>query len=399
MRRFVIIGAGLAGHRAATELRRHDPTAAIDLIGDEDALPYDRPPLSKDVLLGKTAGTTLKDADRYDEQAITFHRAVTATAIDRAGQTVTLSDGSALPYDALLLATGSRPRPLPEAIAGDAPVHYIRTARDAETLRDRLRKGSSLLVVGGGFIGLEVASAAIQLGCTVTVIEAAERLLARGLPALAASHIQRLHQNSGVRILTGTRLERLRRDGDAVIAETSGGEIRGDVVIAGIGALPNVELAQSVGLEVRDGIVVDGLCRTSDPLIFAAGEVTAHPVALLGGHRRLESWKVAQAQPVVAAAIMADIACEPYAELPWLWSDQYACNLQMIGAAERATQFRVRGDPDGDSWSLIGLDAEGLPVSGVAMNAGRDVSVLRRAITRGTPLPADFLEGAVDYIS
>lgn len=399
MRRFVIVGAGLAGHRAAIELRRHLPDAPIDLVGDEDALPYDRPPLSKDVLLGKVSSTTLKDADRYAELHITFHRRATATAIEPARRAVTLSNGSQLEYDALLLATGSRPRRLPEAVAGGVEVAYVRTAEDANRLRARLRAGAALLVIGGGFIGLEVAAAAAELGCTVTVIEAGDRLLARGLPAMVADHLHRLHEASGVRILTGVRLERLRRGEPMVEADTSAGTLSADVVVAGIGALPNVELAAAAGLHVADGIVVDGLCRTSDPHIFAAGEVTAHPVGLAQGHRRLESWKVAQAQPVVAAAAMAGVACEDYDELPWLWSDQHGCNLQMIGAPDRAVRFHVRGDPAGDGWTLVGLDAADRPVSGVAVNAGRDISVLRRAITRGTPLPDGFLSAEAAPVS
>ena len=224
-------------------------------------------------------------------------------------------------------------------------------------------------------------------------------MLARGLPPIAADHLHRLHSASGVRILTGVRLEQLHRSDDGVVAETSAGRITADLVLAGVGAIPNVELAAAAGIEVDDGIVVDGLCRTSESAVFAAGEVTAHPVALADGRRRLESWKVAQAQPVIAAAAMAGVACEDYAELPWLWSDQYGCNLQMIGAPDRAQRFMVRGDPAGNSWTLVGLDAHDRPVSGVAVNAGRDVSVLRRAITRGTPLPADFLADASAYLS
>ena len=399
MRRFVIVGAGLAGHRAAIELRRHAPEAAIDLVGDEDALPYDRPPLSKDVLLGKVESTTLVDADRYAELGVTFHRGTSATAVHAAARTVALNNGALLSYDALLLATGSRARHLPDAIAGDAVVTYVRTASDAAELRMQLRQGASLLVIGGGFIGLEVAAAAVELGCSVTIVEAADRLLARGLPPLVASHLQRLHETSGVRILTGVRLKRLRAVDGRTTAETSAGLLSADVVVAGIGAVPNVEIARDAGLQVDDGIVVDGLCRTSNPAIFAAGEVTAHPVALAGGRRRVESWKVAQAQPVVAAAAMAGVACEDYAELPWLWSDQYGCNLQMIGAPDRAVRFQVRGDPAADGWTLVGLDAENRPVSGVAVNSGRDISVLRRAIARGTPLPADFLNDAAPYVS
>lgn len=379
MRRYVIVGAGLAGHRGALELRRLDPEASIDLIGNEEALPYDRPPLSKDVLLGKVASTTLKDADRYDELGIRFHPGVRANSIDRAARIVGTDCGRRFPYDALLIATGSRPKRLPGLVTTGLPLCYLRTAADALRLRDQLRPGARITVVGGGFIGLEAAAAARARGCDVLLLEAADRILSRGLPVEAARYVHSLHTRNGIRIRTGVPPAQI---GEEIL--------QADAVVVGVGILPNIELAAAAGLELDDGIVVDGTCRTSDPDIYAAGEVTAHPVPFGGSRKRLESWKIAQAQPVVAAAAMTGRAGLPYAELPWLWSDQFDLNLQLLGMPERAAQFRVRGNPDSESWTLVGLDERGLPVSGVAVNAGRDIAQLRRSITRGMPLPDDF---------
>jgi len=387
MRRYVIIGAGLAGHRGALELRRLDPQASIDLIGNEEVLPYDRPPLSKDVLLGKVASTTLMDADRYEELDIRFHPGVRANSIDRSAQTVGTDRGQRFPYDALLIATGSRPRRLPGVVTTGLNLCYLRTAADAVRLRDELRPGARVAVVGGGFIGLEAAAAARARGCDVSVLESADRILSRGLPVEAARYVHSLHTRNGIRIVTGARLEEIRGHYEL---QTQTETFKADTVVVGVGILPNIELAAAAGLELDDGIVVDGTCRTADPHIYAAGEVTAHPVPFGGRRRRLESWKVAQAQPLVAASAMTGRAGLPYAELPWLWSDQFDLNLQLLGMPERAAQFRVRGNPEGASWTLVGLDEQGLPVSGVAINAGRDIAQLRRSITRGTALPEDF---------
>lgn len=394
MPHYVVIGAGIAGHRAAVELRKLDAAATIDLIGDEPSLPYDRPPLSKDVLLGKITRTTLRDADRYETLRIRFHRGVRALSIDRVARVVHAEHGLSLPYDALLLATGSRPRLLPSSIAAPGvPLCYLRTEIDAAHLREKLRPGSRVAIIGGGFIGLETAASARTAGCTVTVIETADRILSRGLLPEAARYVHRLHERNGIEILTGARLERVavNEDGSYTLF-TSSGTLHADTVVVGIGVVPNVELALEAGLHVEDGIVVDGLCRTSDPAIFAAGEVTSHTVPLLGQRRRIESWKIAQTQPVVAAAAMVGQNAAEYAEIPWLWSDQFDLNLQMLGVPERAVSFRTRGDPDGASWTIVGLDENGLPVSGLAINAGRDIALLRRAMARGSPLPEDFFQ-------
>lgn len=389
MTRYLIVGAGLAGHRAAIELRRLAPAAEITLLGEEDVLPYDRPPLSKAALQADGSHGTLKDADRYEALDIAFHASTRAVAIDREARTVRAEDGRTFGYDALLLATGSRNRRLPEALTGSTPIHYLRTHDEAARLRAALVPGARLAIIGGGFIGLEVAASAIAAGCSATLLEAGERVLSRGLPAEAAESIAAVHRSRGLEILTGVRLVALTACDGGIALQLADRRLEVDTVVAGIGIVPNVELAEAAGLAVDDGIVVDAACRTSDPHIFAAGEVTRHP----SGPRslRLESWKIAEQQPLTAAAAMTgeDAA---FRGTPWLWSDQYDFNLQMIGALDLAAQTRLKGGYADRSWTLVGFDAEARPIGAVAMNAGRDISVLRRAMERGEPLPETFFD-------
>lgn len=383
MRRFVIVGAGLAGHRAALELRAVAPQASILLIGNEERMPYDRPPLSKEILLGTAApaSTALKDADRYGETNISFLPSTTIVAVDRIGKAVVSHTGERFPYDRLLLATGSRPRRL-DYDAGSPTVHYLRTLDDALRLREGLQRARDIAVVGGGFIGLEVASAARRLGLEVTVIEAQDRLLARGVPSTLSAWMDRLHAHHGTRIL-------LRQSVSSIEPRPRGGlrlrlanqEIDADLAVIGVGIHPNVELAEACGLETGDGIVVDAQCRTSDPDIFAAGEVTRHPLAIDGSFARIESWQTASLQPAVAARSMADIDAS-YASVPWLWSDQFEHNIQVIGLPELSSRRFVRGDLASDRWTLVSVDAGGRPLGAVAVNNGRDISMIRRALSR-----------------
>ncbi|KWI26799.1 anthranilate 1,2-dioxygenase system ferredoxin--NAD(+) reductase [Burkholderia stagnalis] len=395
----VIVGAGHAARRAAEALRARDADARIVMIGAERELPYDRPVLSKDALLHDdgTQRAFVRDAAWYDAQRIDLRLGTRVDAIERDAQRVRLDDGATLPYRRLVLATGSRVRTFGGPVDAGVALHYVRTVADARALRAALAPGKHVAVLGGGFIGLEVAAAARQLGCSVTVIDPAAGLLQRALPEVVGAFAQRMHDGRGVAFLLSTLPRAIRRGacGGAVI-ETDRGEVAADVVVVGIGVVPNVELAQAAGLEVDNGVRVDSGCRTNDPAIFAAGEVTMHFNPLLGRHVRIESWQVAENQPAVAAANALG-ADETYAELPWLWSDQYDCNLQMLGlfGGERATV--VRGEPSNGAFTVFGLGEDGRLVAAAAVNAGRDIGACRRMIAAGAvPDPQRLADPSVN---
>ncbi|AOK61345.1 pyridine nucleotide-disulfide oxidoreductase [Burkholderia ubonensis] len=395
----LIVGAGHAARRTAEALRARNPDVRIVMIGAERELPYDRPALSKDALLsdGGEARAFVRDAAWYDAQRIALRLGTRVDAIERDAQRVRLDDGATLPYRRLVLATGSRVRRFGGPVDAGVPLHYVRTVADARALRAALAPGKHVAVLGGGFIGLEVAAAARQLGCAVTVIDPAARLLQRALPDVVGAFAQRMHDGRGVEFRLSALPRAIRRgaSGGAVV-ETDGGGVTADIVVVGIGVVPNVELAQAAGLDVDNGVRVDAGCRTGDPAIFAAGEVTMHFNPLLGRHVRIESWQVAENQPAVAAANALG-ANEAYAELPWLWSDQYDCNLQMLGlfGGERTTV--VRGDPSKGAFSVFGLGDDGRLVAAAAVNAGRDIGACRRMIAAdAVPDPERLADPAVN---
>ena len=396
---FVIVGAGHAARRTAEALRERDAAARIVMIGAERELPYDRPALSKDALLsdGGEQRAFIRDAAWYDAQRIELRLGTRVDEIERDARRVRLDDGATLPYARLVLATGSRVRAFGGPVDEGVVPHYVRTVADARALRAQLAPGRRVAVLGGGFIGLEVAAAARQRGCDVTVIDPAPRLLQRALPEVVGAYARQLHDAHGVNFQMATLPRAIRRGaGGGAIVETDRGDVPADIVVVGIGVVPNVELAQAAGLEVDNGIRVDAGCRTADQAIFAAGEVTMHFNPLLGRHVRIESWQVAENQPAIAAANLLG-ADETYAELPWLWSDQYDCNLQMLGlfGSERTTV--VRGDPASGPFTVFGLGDDGRIVAVAAANLGRDIGASRRLIAAGAvPDPVKLADPAVN---
>lgn len=390
MIRYVIIGAGPAGMRAAEVLRAQAADADILLIGDEPCVPYDRPPLSKVFITDglPPAKLHLKPESFYAEERIRLRLGATATTLDRAAKTVTLADGERIPYDKLLLATGCHARRLP-ALFDAARIHYLRSLADAEHIRDALTPGREIILIGGGFIGLELAASATKRGAKVTVLEALPRLMARGMPPLVADYARALHERHGVRFELEARIKSIARSpsGGAVVA-TARTDYVGDMVVAGIGAAPNTALAEAAGLAVEDGIRVDAQGRTSDPDIFAAGDATRHDNPLLGRAIRVESWQVALNQAAVVARAMAG-AGDTYAELPWLWTDQYDCNIQVLGCVDPAMEMIRRGDAGAPGFTLIGLDGEARIAVAITVNNGRDMAVLRRLATMRARVPKE----------
>jgi NADPH-dependent 2,4-dienoyl-CoA reductase/sulfur reductase-like enzyme len=380
----VIIGAGHAGGRAADALRAAGYQGSVTLVGDESHPPYERPPLSKELLFGAIPHekTYLFPEAYYAEKNITLKLGMPVTAIDRQARQVVFADKTTLPYDALLLTTGARARRLPLR-GGDGPrVFYLRDIADTFALREKLVEGTRLAIIGAGFIGLEIAATARKRGVAVTVIELATLPLARVAAPEIGEYIAQLHRGKGVDLRTGVKVTAIEEHGNELhILVEGGAPIVADYAAIGIGAQPNVELAQQAGIEVRDGIVVDQFGRTSDPKIFAAGDVTRHLNPLLDRHVRLEAWQNAQNQGIAVAKVMAG-GDQPFSEVPWFWTDQYETNLQMAGAPDRWDRVVWRGEPTDAGFTLFQL-LDGKVVATVTINNARDMRFGRMLIQSG----------------
>jgi NADPH-dependent 2,4-dienoyl-CoA reductase/sulfur reductase-like enzyme len=393
----VIIGAGQAGGRAAEALRRGGHTGPITIVGDEVHPPYERPSLSKEFLadadLEKVAW--VRPAPWYAENGITLVPGRRATRIDRAGKIVTLDDGTNLPYVALILATGGRPRLLPLDGAGHPRVTYLRTIDDSRRLFSSLRHGARIVVIGAGFIGLEVAAAARARGAEVTVLEIGERPMARGIPALVGAFYADLHRTKGIDLRFGASVERIvDADGSAGVELGSGETIKADAVVVGIGIIPNDELAAQAGLEVDNGIVVDAYGRTSDPAIYAAGDATNHLNPRLGRRIRLESWQNAQNQAIAVARNILGAETE-YAEVPWFWSDQFGVNLQIAGIPEADDEV-IRHGTLGEGPVLFFHLRGGKLVAAIGIDSARDIRFAKEIIALGGKVtPAELADPSI----
>ena len=366
-RAMVIVGTGLAGDSAAAELRAAGWQGRIVMIGDESERPYDRPPLSKAVLLSEGAEERayLRLASWYGEHEIEMILGDACIAIDPQTHEVRLKSGRTMAYGKLLLATGSSARRLPSLESGAFPLYYLRSLADARLLREVLREGSRIAIVGGGVIGLEIAASAIQRGCSVTVIEGLGRVMARSLSPGMSLYLQEVHSGRGVEIRCGARLANVQDQAGHLLFEV-GSSISVDAVVAGIGAAPNVELAEHAGLKVDNGIVVDRHTRTSDPDIHAAGDVARFEGH--AGYVRAEHWRHAIDQASVAARVMAG-GTDAYREEPWLWSDQYDLNIQITGETGCDSEV-LRGKQNENAFILFHL-RDGYVVGATSVNRAR----------------------------
>lgn len=359
--RLVIVGAGQAGFALAAKLRALKDDRPITILGSEPVLPYQRPPLSKKYLLGEMSFDRLlfRPEAWYGENDVDIRLSTPVEAIDRPNHLVRLFDGSEIAYETLVIATGATPRKLPAAIGGALDgVFTVRDKTDADRLATEMKPGHRLLIVGGGYIGLEAAAVARKLGLEVTLIEMADRILARVAARETADAIRKIHEGEGVAILEGTGLTRLIGDeGRVKAAELSNGRvIDADMVIVGIGVTPNDQLAADAGLEVQNGIVVDGFGRTTDPQIYAAGDCVVQDWK--GQSVRLESVQNAVDQAEAIAAVLAGGSI-PYDPKPWFWSDQYDVKLQIAGFNLGYDQTVVRpGAREGSLsiWYFLGKD-------------------------------------------
>jgi 3-phenylpropionate/trans-cinnamate dioxygenase ferredoxin reductase subunit len=384
----VIVGAGLAGLRVAEGARAAGFSGRVLLISDEPHAPYDRPPLSKAVLLneGHEHEIALAPGGSLKENAIELLLGQAVTAIDRVARAVTLIDGAIVHYGTLVLAMGSRVRCLASLPMGAPGVHYLRGLDDALALRAALGSAHRVAVVGGGVIGLEIAAASAQ-GRSVTVIEALSRSMARTTAPVVSGYFERRHAEAGISFRFGVTLtDAARTDEGWTLQLSDGSEVAADIVIVGIGVIPNTELAAAAGLEVAPGgIVVDAFGRSSDPHIFAAGEVALHENTRHGRHDRQETWAHAAAHgDHVGRSLVA--AGEGYAEISSYWTDQYDINLQAYGAPIGEVDV-VRGDPA--SGKFLVFHIVGGIVAGVsAINSARDLRAAKKLV--GGPAPADL---------
>ena len=381
MRSIVVIGAGQAGGWVAKTLRDQKFAGKIVLVGDEQYPPYERPPLSKDVLLGSRSleSTYLWPLTKLTELNIDLMFGCRATSIERLNKTVILSNGRTLAYDRLMLTTGSRVRRLGTLGATLPGIHYMRGIDDTLAISRSLASGSRLLVVGGGWIGLEIAAAARQRSVDVVLVEASGQLCSRVLPPDLARYLQRRHEDRGVRVLLDTTVTRFRGEEHFEFAELSNGnQIAADTVVIGIGAVPNAEIASDAGLETNNGIVVDVFGRTSDDSIYAAGDVANQPNGL-GARVRLESWSNAQNQAIAVAKAMLGVE-SPYQDVPYFWSDQYDTKLQILGLLADYNDIVVRGDEDS---RFISFYMKGNKIAAVAaVNRPQDMAVARRLMQK-----------------
>jgi len=387
----VVVGGGHAAVKAAAGARQVDERATIAIIGEERRLPYERPLLSKAGLKTPALLATHRkhDAAYYSANRIDLRLGDRADRLDARGRWLTLANGDRLRYERLIVATGSRLRRL-ESVKGFANIFYLRTLDEAQALGERLRPGVRLGVIGAGFIGLEVADTANALGAKVTVFETATSVMSRVLPPVLAKYVQNHHESNGIRFRLNTELTQFRESPASELVVKVGTEAETfDLMVVGVGAIPNAELVIPSGLDSEDGILVDRCGRTSDANIFAAGEVTRHPIPGSSQALRRESWQVAEYQAACAGRTAGGVPTE-FVEMPWAWSDQGALNVQILGVTPLDGEWVIRGEPEKPSFSAFVRRAE-VTIGMVAINAGRDIAVAKRLILSKTRVPSSRL--------
>ncbi|MGA9674458.1 MAG: FAD-dependent oxidoreductase [Mycobacterium sp.] len=395
---FVIVGGGLAGAKAAEALRDSSFDGQIILFAEEAHLPYERPPLSKEYLAGKkTLGDfTVQNSDWYHEHNVDLRLGTRVSAVDATEHTVGLPDGTTVHYDKLLLATGSASKRPPIPGSDAAGVRYLRTYDDAEALNSVLAEGSSLAVVGAGWIGLEVAASARQRGVHVTVVESAKQPLVAALGETVGEVFATLHRDHGVDLRLQAQVEEISTsDGKATgLTMRDGSKVAADAVLVAVGAKPNIELAEQAGLSMgsgfQGGVLVDASLVTSDPDIYAVGDIAAAEHPLFATRIRTEHWANALKQPAVAAAGMLGKPGE-YAELPYFFTDQYDLGMEYVGYAPSFDRVVFRGDVGGREFVAFWLDADSRVLAGMNVNVWDVLDDVKALIKSRTPVDGDRL--------
>ena len=379
--RIVIVGGGAGSAAALAELRKQGFDGHLTLVSAENTVPYERPPLSKGFLLGTSGQVPVKDAAWYEQASVELILGSRATRLDLAARTVTLSGGAVLGYDQLLLATGVRPRVLP-GLDGDG-VCYLRTSEDAAALRDRMTAAGHVAVLGGGFIGCEVAAAAIRLGKRATILEALPTLLHRALGPELGDVVAGIHRDEGVDVRTGQQVLGIRPRRGGLRISTAAGDVDADVLVVGVGTVPNTELAEQAGLPAGHGIEVDECFATAAPGIYAIGDVAAQHLPGHGRRVRVEHHDTAIRHGRVAARNMAGQR-EPFADVHWFWSDQYDHTISSAGlipGSDGPGELVIRGSLEQRSFSAFSLDGDRVRAV-ISLNRPRDVLDARRLIAR-----------------
>lgn len=383
----IIVGAGHAAGQAVATLKQKKFAGEIRLIGEENWLPYQRPPLSKKFLAGQLPAERLyvKPPAFYEDPSVSVQLGTRIAGIDRTQREVVSESGNAQPYDKLILAIGASARRLELPGCELRGIHYLRTIDDVLAIREHVKKGRRMVIVGAGYIGLEVAAVAATLGLKVTVVEMQDRVMKRVVSPQISHIYEAVHREHGVELRLNTGIERfLGEQRVSGLKLADGQELPADLVVIGIGIRPNVALAESAGLEVEDGIVVDDRCRTSDPDIYAVGDCTFHPNALLGRSIRLESVHNALEQARTAAAnVCGEDLC--YADVPWFWSDQYDLKLQIAGLSSGYDQAVMRGDTKARCFTCVYLKA-GRIIAVDAVNSPKDFIQSKKLIAEHAPL-------------
>lgn len=401
----LIVGAGQAAAVAAATLRQLGYADSILMVGQEAHPPYERPPLSKEALAapaGMEPEIAVQPADFYDTQNIVTRWSTRVVSLDVQARRARLSDGADVAFEHCILATGGRARQLPGLPANPPLVHYLRTLEDAAAIRQAFAQGGSVAVLGGGFLGLEVASTARQLGLEATIVEQEPRLLARAVPEIFSNWLSNRAQAAGVRLHLGQRMESCQAGADGVALALAGGsQLTADTAVVSIGLEPETELARDAGLAIHPGnrgIEVNAQCRASQPGIYAIGDCTSQMLPGCDAAIRLESWQNANEQARIAAHAIAGQEAAP-AALPWFWTDQFGCNIQMLGLLQPGLQFHVRGDMAVDEpnpqFLILGL-ADGRAVYALSVNAAKDLRALHSLVEQRRPVDASaFLDPAV----
>ncbi|MEO8888224.1 MAG: FAD-dependent oxidoreductase [Jatrophihabitantaceae bacterium] len=399
----VVVGGGLAGAKAVQALRGAGFDGRLTLVGDERHLPYERPPLSKGYLAGSSSfedAITLSQ-DWYDEHHVDLRLGAHASAVDTAAHEVTLADGTTLLYDKLLLATGAAPRRLDMSGADAAGVLYLRSREDADAIRATFGEGRRLVIIGAGWIGLEVAAAARAAGTEVTIVESADLPLLGVLGPEIAQVFADLHTAHGVDLRLGATLAEITvADGSATgVRLADGSSIAADAIVVGVGVTPNVELARAAGLDVDNGVLVDAALRTSDPDVYAVGDIANHAHPGLGMRVRVEHWAAALNQPATAAAAMLG-GPDEYSALPYFFSDQYDLGLEYVGFAPKGSYERVvvRGDLGAREFVAFWLDGSNQIKAAMNVNVWDVVDAVKPIIQAGRAVdPARLADPAVPY--
>lgn len=385
----MIIGAGQAAAQACVSLRQYAHDGPITVIGEEAAPPYQRPPLSKGYLKGEMAQDRLwfKPHAWYEDNGIDLILSLAAVSIDRSARRVQLEHGGYVPYDWLILATGSRPRPAPFPGSDNEGVHMLRTLADVERLAPHMVQGRRLVVIGGGYIGLEAAAVARQMGLEVSLVEAAPRVLARVAGHAISAFYAAEHARQGVSVLTGVGVAGIEREAGALAVRLDDGRrLAADLVLIGIGVLPNEDMAREAGLACRSGILTDRDARTGDRRVFACGDCARRPLVHYGRQGRLESVHNALEQARLAAAAITGQP-RPAEEVPWFWSDQYDVKLQIAGLSEGHDAAVVRGDPESRRFAVFYLRAGRLIAVDAVNDAPAFLGAKRLIATQPTLAP------------